>query len=89
MNNIEEEANIKILYDHYMENDATDTGEIQCGCEVLDRILCELPISDHDRVWDISMKLCVLHEQRGFNAGFRMGLHLARKLQIPGQRRDS
>ena len=76
---------VRILYNHYMENDASDEGEIQKGCEELDRLLQELTINDHDRIWDVAMALCGLHERRGFEAGFRMGVKLARELGEPGR----
>ena len=80
---------MKILYDHYMENDASDAGEIQHACELLDQLLHELTLKDYDRIWDVAMKLCGLHEQRGFEAGFRMAADLARELRNPGQEEDS
>ena len=89
MNKIREESNIKILYNYYMENDASDAGEIQRECEKLDRLLSELTLNDYDQIWDIAMRLCGHHEERGFEAGFRMGVKLVRELQIPEQGRDS
>ena len=79
----------KILYEHYMENDASDAGEIQYACVKLDQLLHELTLKDYDRIWDVAMKLCGLHEERGFDAGFRMGMKLRLELQEQGQGRDS
>lgn len=84
-----DEAILKILYDYHMENDASDAGEIQHECGKLDQLLCELILKDYDRIWDVAMKLCGLHEERGFDAGFRMAVNLARELQEPEQGRDS
>ena len=88
-NRITEKSAVKILYDHYMENDASDAGEIQHECGKLDQLLRELILKDCDRIWDVAMKLCGLHEERGFNAGFRMAVNLSRELQEPEQGRDS
>ena len=80
---------IKILYDYYIENDAIDTADIRRRCEELDHLMRELTWLEHERIWDISMKLCGLHEQRGFSAGVRMGAALRRELEETGQGRGS
>ena len=48
----------------------------------LDVLLEELTLESYDRIWDTSMKLCGIHEQRGCDAGIRMGVKPAREVGI-------
>ena len=80
---------LRILYDYYLENDVSDTGEIAKGFAHLDVLLRELTLKNYDRIWDTAVRLCSDHERRGFDAGLRMGTNLAWELERMERRSGS
>ena len=89
MNHGTEETTIEILYNHYQDENVQDSPEIREQYGKLDCLLQELTLKNNDRIWDVLVRMCDLHEQRGFGAGLRMGVALVRELGDPGQGRDS
>ena len=71
---------VEQLYLYYKDAHAGDSKKISKEFDRLDAVLNELKLQDYDRVWDISCKLCAMHEQEGFDAGLRTGMRLAIEL---------
>lgn len=64
------------LYNCYRELHPCDTEAILRDFAALDHILRKLPLKEHDKVWDLTCRLCGGHEQAAFLEGLRTGIHL-------------
>ena len=74
------ESPLENLYWHYFEDHPLDTDEIKKRFAELAGILDQLPLKEHDRVWDITCALCTEYEKAGFLEGARKGASLAAAL---------
>lgn len=71
---------LDMLYDSYREQHPIDTEEINRQFAELADILGKLSLQEHDRVWDLTCRLCVEQERGGFLEGIRLGVFLAVEL---------
>ena len=72
----------ELLYWNYMEENRMETGTIDEAFTALAHILRQLPLKDHDEVWDLTCKLCVDYQKAGFCHGIRVGLQLGQELRL-------
>ena len=72
---------LEMLYWNYMEENRMETGKIDEAFAALAHILRQLPLKDHDEVWDLTCGLCVDYQKTGFCHGIRVGLQLGEELR--------
>ena len=72
---------LELLYNTYYEHVCTDdTDEIKQAFDDLYNALSDKSLKEKDTIIDLTCNLCRLHQQSGFIAGIRLGLHLAQEL---------
>lgn len=79
MSKVDQEERMSVLdmlYDSYREQHSVNTEEIGRRFVSLADILNNLPLKEHDQVWDLTCDLCMEHEKNGFLEGLRMGVTL-------------
>jgi len=75
-----EQSVLDMLYDGYREAHPTNTEEIGRRFMSLADILDNLPLTEHDQVWDLTCDLCMEHEKNGYLEGIRTGFFLCLEL---------
>lgn len=68
------------IYQAYAESHESDPAEIGNGFKELEEFLCELPLEDNNRVFNLCCRLCSAYERKAFLDGLQYGAHLIRKL---------
>ena len=70
------------LYQAYAESHESDPAEIGDGFKELEEFLCELPLEDNNRVFNLCCRLCSAYERKAFRDGLQYGAHLMLELDI-------
>ena len=68
------------LYQAYAESHERDPVEIGDGFKELEEFLCELPLEDNNRVFNLCCRLCTAYEHKAFRDGLQYGAHLILEL---------
>ena len=68
------------LYQAYAESHERDPVEIGDGFKELEEFLCELPLEDNNRVFNLCCRLCTANEHKAFRDGLQYGAHLILEL---------
>ena len=68
------------LYQAYAESHESDPAEIGNGFKELEEFLCELPLEDNNRVFNLCCRLCTAYEHKAFLDGLQYGAHLISEL---------
>ena len=68
------------LYQAYAESHESDPAEIGDGFKELEEFLCELPLEDNNRVFNLCCRLCSAYERKAFRDGLQYGAHLISEL---------
>ena len=68
------------LYQAYADSHESDPSEIGNGFKELEEFLCELPLEDNNRVFNLCCRLCTAYEHNAFRDGLQYGAHLILKL---------
>ena len=68
------------LYQAYAESHERDPVEIGDGFKELEEFLCELPLEDNNRVFNLCCRLCTAYEHKAFLDGLQYGAHLISEL---------
>lgn len=68
------------LYQAYAESHESDPAEIGDGFKELEEFLCELPLEDNNRVFNLCCRLCTAYEHKAFRDGLQYGAHLILEL---------
>ena len=71
---------LDMIYASYQEAHPVNTEEIGRRFVSLADILNNLPLKEHDQVWDLTCSLCIEHEKNGFLEGIRTGVSLCLEL---------
>ena len=68
------------LYQAYADSHESDPSEIGNGFKELEEFLCELPLEDNNRVFNLCCRLCTAYEHKAFRDGLQYGAHLILEL---------
>ena len=68
------------LYQAYAESHESDPAEIGDGFKELEEFLCELPLEDNNRVFNLCCRLCSAYERKAFRDGLQYGAHIIKEL---------
>ena len=72
---------LDMLYFYYMDANPVDSGVIRCQFRELDKVLSKLSLEDNNRVFMLSVGLCVSHAREAFSEGVKVGMRLFTELQ--------
>lgn len=72
---------LDMLYFYYMDSNSVDSAVIRCKFCELDKVLSKLSLADCDRVFLLTVELCVSHARHAFSEGVQVGMRLFTELQ--------
>ena len=73
---------LELLYDAYNDTTGTDNEEIKADFERLYQLMNGKPLQEIDEIIYAVCTLCRDHEKAGFVEGIKVGMSLARELNI-------
>lgn len=76
------ESILEVLFDAYNESSGFDNAAIKADFEELYRLMNDKPLKEIDEIIYAVCTLCRDHEKAGFIEGIKVGLNLARELNI-------
>ena len=68
------------LYQAYSESHKADPSEISEGFKALEEFLCNIPLEDHNAVFNLCCRLCSVYEHKAFRDGLIYGANLVLEL---------
>ena len=71
---------LDMLYFYYADNNPVDSAVIRCQFSELDKVLSKLSLEDCDRVFLLTVDLCVSHAKQAFSEGVQVGMQLFTEL---------
>lgn len=74
---------LEVLFDAYNESSGFDNAAIKADFEELYRLMNERPLKEIDEIIYAVCSLCRDHEKAGFVEGVKVGMSLAKELNIP------
>ena len=76
------ESNLEVLFDAYNESSGFDNAAIKADFEELYRLMNDKPLKEIDEIIYAVCTLCRDHEKAGFIEGVKVGMSLAKELNI-------
>ena len=76
------ESILEVLFDAYNESSGFDNAAIKADFEEPYRLMNDKPLKEIDEIIYAVCTLCRDHEKAGFIEGIKVGLNLARELNI-------
>ena len=76
------ESILEVLFDAYNESSGIDNAAIKADFEELYRLMNEKPLKEIDEIIYVVCTLCRDHEKAGFIEGIKVGMSLAKELNI-------
>ena len=77
------ESILEVLFDAYDESSGFDNAAIKADFEELYRLMSGKPLKEIDEIIYAVCTLCRDHEKAGFIEGIKVGISLAKELDIP------
>ena len=77
------ESILEVLFDAYNESSGFDNAAIKANFEELYRLMNDKPLKEIDEIIFAVCTLCRDHEKAGFIEGVKVGMSLAKELDIP------
>ena len=77
------ESILEVLFDAYNESSGFDNAAIKADFEELYRLMNGKPLKEIDEIIYAVCTLCRDHEKAGFIEGVKVGMSLAKELDIP------
>ena len=77
------ESILEVLFDAYNESSGFDNADIKAGFEELYQLMKGKPLKEIDEIIYAVCTLCRDHEKAGFIEGIKVGMNIARELNIP------
>ena len=77
------ESILEVLFDAYNESSGFDNAAIKADFEELYRLMSGKPLKEIDEIIYAVCTLCRDHEKAGFIEGIKVGISLAKELDIP------
>ena len=74
---------LDLLYDAYNDTTGMDNAEIKADFERLYQLMNGKPLQEIDEIIYAVCSLCRDHEKAGFIEGIKVGMNIARELNIP------
>ena len=76
------ESILEVLFDSYNESSGFDNAAIKADFEELYRLMNDKPLKEIDEIIYAVCTLCRDHEKAGFIEGVKVGMSLAKELNI-------
>ena len=76
------ESILEVLFDAYNESSGFDNAAIKADFEELYRVMNDKPLKEIDEIIYAVCTLCRDHEKAGFIEGVKVGMSLAKELNI-------
>ena len=73
---------LEVLFDAYNESSGFDNAAIKADCEALYRLMNGKPLQEIDEIIYAVCTLCRDHEKAGFVEGVKVGMSLAKEVNI-------
>ena len=77
------ESILEVLFDAYNESSGFDNAGIKADFEELYRLMNDKPLKEIDEIIYAVCTLCRNYEKAGFIEGVKVGMSLAKELDIP------